>query len=238
MMMDWGLPVGAQEDWLGLLAPYVDLAKLVVGTARLYEEPYLRRKLELYRAHGVMPFLGGQFLEYVFKTQGMGGVRPFCEEAQRLGIAAIEVSDNVVTLTDEQRRTLIRTAVDCGLEVHGEVGSKSEDSGARTLIAQAETCFEAGADVVLIEGAELLRDGKPNERLIEGLRAGLDVERAIFELSGPWIAGTTLADVYRLKVFLVNTFGPDVNLANVMPEAVWETEALRVGLSVPGPPPS
>ena len=38
MMMDWGLPLGQQEDWLGLLAPVVDLAKLVVGTARLYEE--------------------------------------------------------------------------------------------------------------------------------------------------------------------------------------------------------
>jgi phosphosulfolactate synthase len=235
MMMDWGLPLGAQEDWLRLLAPYVDLAKLVVGTARLYEEAYLQRKLELYRTYEVAPFLGGQFLEYVFKTQGMAGVRPFCQEARRLGIAAIEVSDNVVTLTDEERRTLIRTAVDCGLEVHGEVGSKSEDSGAQTLIAQAKTCFDAGADVVLVEGAELLRGGAPNARLIDGLRAGLEVERVIFELSGPWIAGTTLSDVYQLKVFLVNTFGPDVNLANVMPEAVWETEALRVGLSVPGP---
>ena len=48
MMMDWGLPLGQQEDWLGLLAPAVDLAKLVVGTARLYEEDYLRRKLDLY----------------------------------------------------------------------------------------------------------------------------------------------------------------------------------------------
>lgn len=238
MMMDWGLPLGQQRDWLELQSRYVDLAKLVVGTARLYEERYLRDKLALYREHEVAPFLGGQFLEYVFATQGMAGVRPYCDEARRLGVAALEVSDNVVTLSSAQRRDIIATAVDCGLHVHGEVGSKSEDSGAATLIAQAHECFEAGADVVLVEGAELLRaDGTPHRELIEGLRDGLDTRRVIFELSGTWIAGTHQCDVYKLKVFLVHTFGPDVNLANIMPHEIWETETLRAGLSVPGPPP-
>lgn len=238
MMMDWGLPVGLQRDWLDLQARYVDLAKVVVGTARLYDEAYLRRKLALYNEYQVHPFLGGQFLEYVFKTQGMGGVKPYCEEAKRLGFHALEVSDNVVSLSSNERRAIISTAVECGLHVHGEVGSKSEDSGAGLLIEQANECFDAGADVVLIEGAELVRDdGSPNAALIEGLRAGLDTDNVIFELSGTWIPGTRSTDIYKLKVFLVQTFGPDVNLANIFPDQIWETEALRVGLSVPGPPP-
>jgi len=237
MMMDWGLPQGLQRDWLDLSGRYVDLVKIVVGTARLYEESYLVEKLKLYQQYDVMPFLGGQFMEYVFDTQGMAGVENYCAEAKRLGIGAIEVSDNVVTLTDQQRFDIIRTAVKHGLEVHGEVGSKSEQSSAGQLISQAQSCFNAGADVVLVEGAELLRDGKPDVDLIEGLRNGLDTSRVIFELSGTWVADTHNTDVYKLKCFLVRTFGPDVNLANVMPEAVWETEALRCGLSVTGPPP-
>ena len=236
MMMDWGLPLGQQRDWLSLVAPFVDLAKLVVGTARLYEEETLVEKLGIYGDHGVAPFIGGQFLEYVYATQGTAGVEPFCQEAVRLGIAAIEVSDNVVTMSDDVRRELIRTAVGCGLEVHGEVGSKSENSGAETLIRQAQVCFEAGCSVVLVEGAELIEGGEPNVELIEGLRAGLDLERVIFELSGHWIPGTYNTDVYALKNFLVRTFGPNVNLANVMPEHVFETETLRAGLSVSGPP--
>ena len=236
MMMDWGLPLGMQREWLELQAPYVDLAKLVVGTARLYQEHYLRQKLELYREHDVAPFLGGQFMEYVFANEGLAGVRPYCEEAKRLGIEALEVSDNVVSLSDGERREIIATAVDCGLHVHGEVGSKSDDSSAAELIAQACACFEAGADVVLVEGAELLdSSGTPRVDLVDGLREGMDTERVIFELSGTWIPGTRQCDVYALKVFLVRTFGPDVNLANVMPEHVFETEALRAGLSVPGP---
>ena len=67
------------------------------------------------------------------------------------------------------------------------------------------------------------------------LRDGIDTSRVIFELIGPWIPGTHHCDVYDLKKFLITEFGPDVNLANVMPEHVWETEALRVGLSVTGP---
>ena len=33
MMMDWGMPLREQEDLLSLIAPYVDIAKFVVGTA-------------------------------------------------------------------------------------------------------------------------------------------------------------------------------------------------------------
>lgn len=235
MMMDWGIPIESQTSLLDMVAPHVDLAKIVVGTSRLYDEAYLRRKLDDYRAHEVAPFIGGQFLEYVIQTQGLGGVAAFCEEARRLGFDAVEVSDNVVTFSPEDRRKVIETAISCGLEVHGEVGSKSTASTAEDLIKQALADFDAGANVVLVEGAELLRDGQPDEALVEGLRQGLDLGRVIFELSGPWIPNTRTTDVYALKVFLVKTFGPDVNLANIMPDAVWETETLRAGLSVPGP---
>lgn len=235
MMMDWGLPVNAQRDWLQLIAPFVDLAKFVVGTARLYDEDYLLEKIALYKAHDVHPFIGGQFLEYVYATQGMQGARPYFQEARRLGFAAIEVSDNCLPLDTAARQTLIRTAVDCGLDVHGEVGSKSDETNAKMLIAQANECFEAGAEVVLIEGAELLNEGEPNRPLIAALRDGLDVTKIIFELIGPWIPGTHHCDVYALKKFYIDEFGPDVNIANLMPDQIWETEALRTGLSVAGP---
>ena len=115
------------------------------------------------------------------------------------------------------------------------MGSKSESSDPAELIAQAELCFDAGADVVLVEAAELLQNGEPDTQLIDALRQGLDMSRVIFELGGPWLKGVTQTDNYQLKVFLINTFGPDINLANIMPDAIWETEAARVGLSVAGP---
>ncbi len=235
MMMDWGMPMAQLRDRLELVARYVDLAKFVVGTARLYERAYLEQKCELYRAFDIHTFLGGQFLEYVFAKQGMSGAERYYAEATSFGFGAIEISDNYVPLQGDERKRLVRMAVSAGLEVHGEVGSKTGQTDAALLIGQAEEFFEAGADVVLVEGAELLIDGEPNRQLLRDLKSGLDISRVIFELSGPWIPNTTIADVHSLKRFLIDEFGPDVNLANVMPDDVWETEALRVGLSVVGP---
>lgn len=236
MMMDWGLPLGALKDWLGLIAPYVDSAKFVAGTARLYDEDYLRKKISLYEEFEICPFIGGQFLEYVFWTKGMDGIKPYCVEARRLGFTAIEVSDNCVPLSDHDRRELIGTAIECGLSVHGEVGSKSENTSAEILIEQAEMCFDAGAECVLVEGAEFIKNGILKVQLLNELKDNLDLEKVMFELSGTWISGTTNSEIYQLKSFLIKEFGSNVNIANILPENVWETEALRVGLSVGGPP--
>ena len=234
-MMDWGLPMNRVADYMDLLAPYVDLAKIVVGTARLYPEDYLVKKLALYKSHDVTPFLGGQFSEYVFATQGWPAMPGFFAEAKRLGFDALEVSDNCVPLDDDERARMIKMAIAEGLEVHGEVGSKVVNQSPQDLIDQTQVCFDAGCEIVLVEGAELVTDGKVNEAMMSALKSGLDLDRTLMELTGSWIKGVTLNDVYELKKFLLDEFGADVNLANVMPDDVMETEALRCGLSVVGP---
>jgi phosphosulfolactate synthase (CoM biosynthesis protein A) len=41
--------------------------------------------------------------------------------------------------------------------------------------------------------------------------------------------------IYAGKKFLIKTFGPDVNLGNVTPDVVIETETTRLGLGSSGP---
>ena len=236
MMMDWGVGRVRMADHLKLVGPYVDLVKIVVGTARLYPRADLIAKLEMYKSYDVLPFLGGQFAEYVYATQGVTGMEAFFNEARDVGFEAIEISDNCVPLSDDERRKLIGVAMDAGLEVHGEVGSKVAQQTADDLMAQAQVCYEAGCHIVLVEGAELVdSEGEPQRELIDSLRNKLDLDKVLFELTGPWIKGNALCDVYQLKKFLIGEFGMNVNLANVMPDDVLETEALRLGLSVVGP---
>lgn len=235
MIVDFGLPYRYCADVVEMAGRYIDLAKIAVGTARLYDLPYLRRKLALYRKHAIRPFVGGQFQEYVFATYGATALRGFLTEAKRVGFDVVEISDNCVPLSDGERFEQIRLAIDCGLSVFGEVGSKDMKNDARLLIRQAEVCFKAGAELVLVEAAELMEAGKPKTKLIDGIRRGLDVSKVLIELPGPWIPGVTLSAVEDMKKFLVAEFGPDVNIANVMPQDVIETEALRVGLGVVGP---
>jgi phosphosulfolactate synthase len=238
MIVDAGLPAGAQADLLELAGDYVDLAKIKTGSARLYPEAILKRKLAAYRRHRVQPFLGGQFHEYVFATQGERALGRFYSEALRLGFAALEISDNVVPLTPAQRRRQIRAARAAGLIVYGEVGSKETLSDPALLVRQAEDCFDAGAALVLVEAAELVKKGRPNRRTLDLIVRKLDLGRVMIELPGPWIPEVRQCDVEALKKLLIEALGPDVNLANVSPGDLIDLETTRVGLGVAGPPKS
>lgn len=235
MMIDQGLPAGFTADLMETAGAYVDLAKFKTGTSRLYDLAILERKIRTYTAHAVRPFIGGQFHEFVFATQGAAGLPAFYAEARRVGFAALEISDNVVPLTLTQRRDQIRAAVDAGFEVFGEVGAKDRRSTAAELIEQAGECFRAGATLVLVEAAELVIDGKPHRAMIDAIARGLDMTRVMIELPGPWIADVRTCDIEVLKKFLVTELGPDVNVANVSPDTVMDFEATRRGLGVAGP---
>ena len=235
MMIDWGLGLARQRDILEIAGQYVDLAKIATGTSRLYQEHLIGAKLELYKKHGVRPFLGGQFQEYVFATQGVGALPVFFDEAKRLGFEAIEVSDNCIPLSPAERREQIKLARGKGLTVFGEVGSKTEKNAVAELVLQARDCFDAGAELLLIEGAELIGNGTVNTELLHACRHDLEWGRVLFELPGPWISGVSLSEIHDIKKLLVREFGADVNIANVMPDDLIETEALRVGLGVVGP---
>jgi len=236
MIVDAGMPLGQQADLMALAADYVDLAKIKTGTARLYDERNLVRKLREYRRHRVQPFLGGQFHEYVFATQGQKALSRFYDEALRVGFEAIEISDNVVPLTSRERQQQIRAARAAGLIVYGEVGSKETASNPRLLVSQAEDCFAAGAALVLVEAAELVFRGKPNRRTLDLLLRCLDLRKVMIELPGPWIPEVRACDVELLKKLLIEELGPDVNLANVSPGDLIDLETTRVGLGVAGPP--
>ena len=221
MMVDDGLPLADARDLVALAGNYIDLAKIKTGTARFYPREQLVRKLRLYKKNRIQPFLGGQFHEYVFATQGEKALPRYYAESRALGFQAIEISDNTVPLTDAQRRSQIRAAVKAGLTVYGEVGSKETMSNPKLLIGQARLCFDAGAALVLVEAAELVERGRLRKKTIE--------------LPGPWISDVRSCDIEDMKKALVQELGPDVNLANVSPFSIVDTEATRTGLGTAGP---
>jgi phosphosulfolactate synthase len=235
MMIDDGLPCAHVEDLIATAGDYIDFAKIKTGTARLYPRAVLARKIEIYNAGSIMPFIGGQFHEYVLAAEGAKATAQFYAEARKLGFAAIEISDNVVTLTDRERSDHIKAACDSGLIVFGEVGGKNRRSEPDELLAQARICLEAGASLVLVEAAELVTDGQPDRQMLTAIYRGLKPEQVMIELPGPWIPGVRSCDVEALKKLLVLEFGPDVNIANVNSTTVLDLEATRNGLGVAGP---
>jgi phosphosulfolactate synthase len=237
MVIDDGLPTGYVQDVIRTSGDYIDLMKIKTGTARLYPRDVLMDKLRLYQAARIRPFIGGQFHEYVFARLGESALPRFYEEALALGFDTIEISDNTVPLTDHQRREQIAGATRAGLQVFGEVGSKETLSNPALLVRQAEICLEAGAVLVLVEAAELVRDGRVHQETLDVIRRGLPQDRIMIELPGPWIAGVRSCDIEDMKKLVLREFGPDVNLANIDVRTICDTEAARVGLGTAGPLP-
>jgi phosphosulfolactate synthase len=229
MLIDWGLGPAAQADYLEIGSAYIDLAKLAVGISGLLPRDMLRRKIDLYRQYGVTPFPGGQFLEYAAYH---GQVREYMEGAREAGYDWIEVSDNVIDLAPAEKVELIRVArEEFDLQVIGEVGSKVVGTSAGALIGDIQRCLDAGAWKVFVEAAEIFGD-ELNEDLIEEITSAVPIDKLIFEVPGPWIAGIHRCDMFATRTWLVQRFGPEINLANVYPEDILETETLRRGIGV------
>jgi len=180
MVADFGLPYMQVDDLVTMAGRYIDLAKIAVGTSRLYDLAYLRRKLALYRKHKIRPFIGGQFQEYVFATYGEKKLRPFLLEAKRVGFDVVEVSDNCVELTPRQRRAQIRLAVECGLAVFGEVGLTGEIRPVTFGEERIREAAKQGFTTAIVPRDNLPRVALPGiavigvSRIDEALRAALN----------------------------------------------------------------
>lgn len=235
MLIDWGIGIHAQEDCLRLASPYIDLAKIAVGISALLNEEYLRRKIQLYQEHKVNVFPGGQFLELAYKQ---GRVKEYLEAVQKVGYRTVEVSDNVIEITAEEKARLIRLAQQgYDLQVLGEVGKKEIETTttAAALIADAHNCLDAGAWKVVVEAMELLQLDEREDTIDQAVRA-LGIENLIFELPGTWIEGVHRFDQRRMYLWLIKKFGPDVNIGNVEAVDITILEAARRGLGPEGWP--
>ena len=230
MMIDWGIPLGAQGDTLALAAEFIDLAKVAVGISGLIAEDVLTEKIAVYRQAGVEPFPGGMYVEMALKQEK---VEAYYAECQRVGYRFVEISDNVVHFDTKLRERLIREAVETyGLQVLGEVGSKHDKTDVQTLITDIQTSLRAGAWKVFVEAAEFVTPTGVDTALMETLLQAVDPMDIIFELPGKWIPDVYAHAVYRMMVWLVEQVGPEVNIGNLAPEDVVPLETLRTGVGV------
>ena len=234
MVSDYQLGLASLSDLVDVVGHYIDLFKIATGTSRLFEKTHLQAKIEILQENDIRPFLGGQFQEYVLHTMGVEAMPQHLSEAQALGFDIIEISDNMVQLGQGLRQQIFDMVCDQGMTSVVEIGDKQKSSSITSIIDEVNEVLEMGAEFALIEAAELMHGGRPNEMLILAIQENVDVSRCIFELATPRVGSTTV-QIYAGKKFLVKTFGPDVNLGNVTPDVVMETETTRLGLGSAGP---
>ena len=226
MMIDWGIPLGLQEDLLSSQGLYIDEAKVAATIAGVLPRDRLRLKIGLYQGANCLTFPGGLFAELAL---AQGKYELFLEEARSLGFGAIEVSDNLLEISSAKKAEAIRTASRrFGFKVMGEIGRKEGHMSREELIADVENCLEAGASGALLEAQEIFH-AQIRKDDIEALISRVPIKKILFELPVTAIPGITKSFKYQVLYWLVRTFGTEVNLANVEWDEVYFTEITRRG---------
>jgi phosphosulfolactate synthase len=209
------------RDLLDYAADYVDFAKIYAMNALLVPRSTIQAVVGLYQDANVKTYSGGILFEYACRTHSFDEM---LAHLKRLGIRAMEISENYLELSAGQRREYIGAAQRAGFEVIYEFGRKKPDAplSVADLEAVVEEVRKLDVTHVIIEQSEI-------DMVAASDPAGLqDLARQ------PWFSRLMIeADPYRFPsqhAQLLKDFGPEVNLANITAGQALRLEGLRRGV--------
>jgi phosphosulfolactate synthase len=225
LISDQGLSLGNAEGWLEAWGEYIDYCKFYHVTPRLLPEAFVRRKIDLYRSHSVTPVAGGIYLELAHcqdkVDQAVGWLR-------EIGFGGVEISENFVEFSPEEKLALVDKCIGANLEVLYEYGDKYYEEGQELTVDEVADSIlrvkDMGVSHTIVEESIidlwLGKDGKGKEadKLVE-LADRVGREHIV------WEAGARAQNAH-----LIRLFGPEVNLGpNIPPELLMWLEPGRRG---------
>lgn len=226
MVIDKGLGLHAYEDMILTAGAHIDLIKLGFGTAALYPQHILQRKIELAGEYGIPIMPGGTFLEVAIAKNKLDA---FFTAVRKLGFTALEVSDGTIDIPRHLRSSLIVRGLEAGLQIVTEYGKKIWGSTIEIeeLAQTVDIDTGLGALFVTVEGRESgkgvgIFDGNGDfkeEELSRLTQVIPDQSKLMWE-----------APLKQQQAYLLQLLGPDLNIGNVAPDDVMSLEALRRGL--------
>lgn len=219
----WTTPQGV-EDFLSITDDFVDLAKIYALNSLLLPKDPLRKIVETYRRHDVEVYAGGILFEFALQNDSVAQLPQLLKE---LGIGALEVSENYLVLTPDERRHHVDWLKSQGLSVVYEFGRKNPEAAfdpdeLEKLVLSMNDC---GVEHVIVEQSEIDQ--------FEATAPGSTTDLA----RQAWFANVLIeCDPNRYPkqhAGLVTDIGPEVNLANVTPAQVMALECMRRGIGRP-----
>lgn len=208
-------------DLLDVAADYIDYAKIYAMNALLIPGETVKRTTKLYLDAGVMPFAGGILFEYAWRRNELDGLIALLK---RLAIPGLEISENYVTLSDDERARMIDRFQKEGIKVVYEFGRKNpEDPLSLDYLEGIVRAVAAqGIHHVTVEQCEMDLLAKDAPQSLKTLSAQDWFDHVVIE-----------ADPYcfpQQHVQMLRDFGREVNLANIAPGQVLRLEGFRQGV--------
>lgn len=209
------------SDLLDVAAEYIDYAKIYAMNALLIPAAVVKRTTRLYLDAGVTPFAGGILFEYAWRRNEIDGLIALLAG---LCIPGLEISENYVTLSDDERQRMIARFQQAGLQVVYEFGRKNPDQPLSLdyLESIVRAVAAQGIHHVTVEQCEMDLLAQDSPQRLRELSAQDWFEHVVIE-----------ADPYcfpQQHVQMLRDFGRDVNLANIAPGQILRLEGFRQGI--------
>ena len=209
------------RDLMACAAPFIDFAKVYALNAIVMPEDAVKANVAIYRDNDVTPYTGGVLFEYAYlKDQ----IDDMLDHVERLGVPALEISENYVTFETDQRHDYIAHATQRGFQVIWEFGRKNPEApfDLDEVGGMIQGAMDAGAHHVILEQSELdvLEEASPDE--FAKLSDQSWFPHALIE-----------GDPYRFPEQhgkIIKQFGAEVNLANIAAGQCYRLEGLRRGI--------
>ena len=209
------------RDLIDYAGPYIDFAKIYALNALLVPEKTIKNVVGLYQEAGIKAYSGGILFEYACHTNS---VPEMLRHLKRIGIHAMEVSENYLELMPEERKNYIQLAQKEGFEVIYEFGRKNPTSpfSLEDLSRLVTELHQIDVHHVIIEQSEI------------DMIALTAPESLTTLAEQDWFSGVMVeADPYsfpKQHASLLKQFGSELNLANITAGQVLRLEGLRRGI--------
>lgn len=217
----WGGSAAGIRAALECAADYIDFAKIYAPNLLLIPEQTMREAITCYRDFGVSVYAGGIIFEYAHRKNQIEALMALLH---RLGLNALEISENCVFMQRDERLRVIEQFQRAGFQVIYEYGAKDPQQAMELaeLNDLVEDLSSLGIHYFTLEQSELDLLAASRPAAIQELMSCAWFERVLIE-----------ADPYqfpRQHAEMLNVFGKDVNLANVTLGQALRLEGLRRGM--------
>ena len=221
MMIDTGLSIRESEDFISLCSEYTDIVKFGFGTSFL--TPNLKEKVSLFIKNNILVHAGGTLFEYFAIRNQINEYKRFLEKNK---INMVEISDGCIDISHEKKCNIIKDFKKDFIVI-SEVGRKNnlEENKTETWPIWIQKELEAGSWKVITESREsgntgiYNSDGEIEKKMVTEIINKVKIDNILWE-----------APKQTQQAWLINKFGPHVNLGNIGCKDILSLECLRRGM--------
>lgn len=242
---------GLDKENFEIISPLIDLVKIYGAFPLLIPDTILRKRIQFYHNHNILVSTGSSITEYAYIESQFD---KFVEEASKIGFDVIEVGENSINLSIEQKEKIVSTIRSYGLQYHWKVGKKDprHQLGTDKILEKIEEATRIDKTIGgssnnlngnMYTSTRSYRESSTCDQKIvveanEGISVGIYDEKGAIKWG--FVGALTSKHPPSRFVFeaplesqqsaLIAEFGQRVNLAEIRPNFVAPIELQRLGI--------